>query len=59
MMPALPMNGDRAPTEPTIGNSFVVNVSDPGADMNRTSWPHGGNGPAVPHGVVFSRIQTP
>jgi hypothetical protein len=27
----------------------------PGADMNRESWPHGNNGPAVPHGVVFSR----
>lgn len=27
----------------------------PGADMNRTSWPHGENGGAVPHGVVFSR----
>ena len=27
----------------------------PGADMNRESWPHGDNGPAVPHGVVFSR----
>ena len=29
----------------------------PGADMNRTSWPHGQNGGAVPHGVVFSRLQ--
>lgn len=27
----------------------------PGADMNRTAWPHGEHGPAVPHGVVFSR----
>ena len=27
----------------------------PGADMNRESWPHGDNGPAMPHGVVFSR----
>jgi hypothetical protein len=27
----------------------------PGADMNRESWPHGDNGPAVPHGTVFSR----
>jgi len=29
----------------------------PGADMNRTVWPHGENGGAVPHGVVFSRPQ--
>ena len=27
----------------------------PGVDMNRETWPHGDNGPAVPHGVVFSR----
>jgi hypothetical protein len=27
----------------------------PGADMTRTSWPHGENSGATPHGVVFSR----
>ena len=27
----------------------------PGVDMNRETWPHGDNGPATPHGVVFSR----
>ncbi len=31
----------------------------PGADMNRAAWPHGDNGPAVPHGVVFSRLRQP
>jgi hypothetical protein len=29
----------------------------PGADMNRESWPHGDNGPAIPHGTVFSRVE--
>ena len=28
----------------------------PGLDMNRDSWPHGDYGPAIPHGVVFSRL---
>ena len=45
----------------TTGNLSVIDDfrspgSDrPGANMNRETWPHGADGPAVPHGVVFSR----
>jgi len=29
--------------------------TEPGLRMEGIAWPHGGNGPAVPHGAVFSR----
>jgi hypothetical protein len=28
----------------------------PGVSFDRTSWPHGEAGPALPHGAVFSRL---
>jgi hypothetical protein len=47
---------DRETGELHIDQDFRTPGSDrPGADMNRESWPHGDNGPAMPHGVVFSR----
>jgi hypothetical protein len=45
----------------TTGNLNVIDdfrspgFDRPGVYMNRETWPHGDNGPAVPHGVVFSR----
>lgn len=30
-------------------------TASPGFRMEGIAWPHGGNGPAVPHGAVFSR----
>jgi hypothetical protein len=49
---------DPATGELEVIEGFRSPGSDrPGADMNRQSWPHGDNGPAVPHGVVFSRGQ--
>jgi hypothetical protein len=29
--------------------------ADVGMRMENTTWPHGGNGPGIPHGAVFSR----
>ncbi len=29
----------------------------PGVSFERTSWPHGKAGPALPHGAVFSRAE--
>ena len=47
---------DLATGELRVIEDFRSHGADrPGADMNRESWPHGDNGPAVPHGVVFSR----
>jgi hypothetical protein len=40
----------------TLDSTFRDPGSDrPGVSFNRTSWPHGGTGPARPHGAVFSR----
>jgi hypothetical protein len=42
--------------EISIDESFRDEVSErPGVDFMRTSWPHGDTGPAMPHGVVWSR----
>ena len=50
----LQMNPDSG--ELSVIEDFLSPGADrPGADMNRESWPHGDFGPAVPHGVVFSR----
>jgi hypothetical protein len=29
--------------------------AEAGMRMENTTWPHGGNGPGIPHGAVFSR----
>jgi hypothetical protein len=40
----------------TIDERFrAVGSAEPGFRMEGIAWPHGGNGPAVPHGAVFSR----
>jgi hypothetical protein len=47
---------DQTTGELSVIDDFRSPGSDhPGVDMNRETWPHGDNGPATPHGVVFSR----
>lgn len=40
----------------TLDQRFrAAGSAEPGFRMEGVAWPHGGNGPAVPHGAVFSR----
>ena len=34
---------------------WPAGATRPGIDFDRTSWPHGDSGQAIPHGTVFSR----
>lgn len=45
---------DRATGELTLDNAFRdAGSTRPGIAFDRTNWPHGGSGKAVPHGTVF------
>ena len=37
----------------------AASSTEPGLRMEGITWPHGGNGAAVPHGAVFSRPSSP
>jgi len=47
---------DRSRGTLTLDERFRAPGSiEPGFRMENTTWPHGGSGPGVPHGAVFSR----
>ena len=47
---------DRKTGRLSVDRSFrEPGAADPGISFDRPNWPHGNNGPAIPHGSVFSR----